>query len=128
MTRPSLTASLLLTAFVGTALFGFAPMTIGANIEGDCPLSAMATPDCPENTIMMAFHHLSAYYTFLNIPVASDLALTLFFSALALALVLFSRPPPLPRVPLLRFYDPPRSVFRRLLRRLALFELSPAAA
>jgi len=121
--------ALVTLPFLTVALFGFATMTVGPDaMPGDCPFSALGAPLCPDNAVVMALHHVAAYHSFLNVPIALGLlGLLLAMLSLAILLILL-RAPPLPRYrPPPYFYDSPPSVVRiRLLRWLARFELSPS--
>ena len=122
---------LAMLSFLTLALFGFAGMTYAADgsMQGDCPFSTMGASLCPPSALPGAIHHLLAYQSFLNVPVNSGvtalIAALLFAISAAFA---FSFHPPLRRILIFIFYDPPlfTSEDRKLKRCLSLFENSPS--
>lgn len=130
--KKSITA-LVLISFLTITLFSFAVMMHGPDgrMDGDCPFSAMGQSICPQDTIAVAIHHISAYQAFLNVPVSSGLTaliISLLFVAYA-SLLIFTRlpllgPPTFARVP----YDSlsTDSHSRKITRWLSLFENSPS--
>ncbi len=126
-------APFVLLAFLTLALFSFASMSYGSDgrMQGDCPFSAMGTSLCPPSTLPGALHHLSAYQSFLNVPV--DSALTALIIALLLitfGIFAYRIQPRIPDPPVhgaYRNHDPPVSVHTwKLVRWLSLLENSPA--
>lgn len=125
-------APFILASFLMVALFGFVAMSYGPDgrMEGGCPFSATGATFCPQDALIVAMHHISAYQSFLNIPV--DSAMLLLMSALFFAvylLVLIVRPL-LFTIPVRTnhlSHGPPLSArTRKITRWLSLFENSPS--
>jgi len=100
-------------------------------MQSDCPFSAMGVSLCPQDTVAMAFHHISAYNSFLNVPV--NLGITTFIISLLLvagAMLAVSLNITLFELPVLVgiFYHFPLDVSykRKITRWLSLHENSPA--
>ncbi|MEK7609855.1 MAG: hypothetical protein AAB470_01890 [Patescibacteria group bacterium] len=124
---------LVLTSFLTVAIFSFAVMTRGPDgrMEGDCPFSVVGQSICPQDTVAVAIHHISAYQSFLNMPVGSGLTaliVSLLFAVCAALFILISSPllgpPAVARI----LYDSPSIGLRsrKLTRWLSLFENSPS--
>ena len=127
----------IITAFVlasllALALFSFALIMHEQNglTSGDCPFSTLGTSLCPENSVAVAIHYISAYHAFFNVPLGTALSALIFslIFAVSVALVIFIRlplllPPTFSRV----FFDslPVNSYSRKIIRWLSLFENSP---
>ncbi|HEY4483300.1 MAG TPA: hypothetical protein VI953_03955 [Candidatus Paceibacterota bacterium] len=84
---------LLLLAFLAITFFGFATMVHGIDMDGsmvgDCPFSVLGDASlCPQNTLAMVVHHISAYNSFLNFPIQISLG-TLLATLLLLAYFAF---------------------------------------
>lgn len=124
---------LVLASFMAVTFFGFAIMMHGPNgwMSGDCPFSVMGASLCPQNTLATAIHLISAYHTFLNVPVGAGLTtlvISLLF-AVCILLVIFIRSPLLGPPALVGiFYDSPPAAShkRKITRWLSLFENSPS--
>lgn len=130
-------AIILLLSFLALAIFSFA--MIGHEPDGtmreDCPFATFAGSAslCPQDMLAVAVHHVSAYSTFLNVPVPVAFGLML-TALLALAYIAFfsytSAQILSPRV--LRkwkYYSPPNVslLARKIARWLSLLEHSPSA-
>ena len=65
----------VLTSFLTVVFFSFAVMIHGPDgrMSGNCLFSASSVSLCPQDTVAVAIHHLSAYHAFLNAPVGSGL-------------------------------------------------------
>lgn len=125
--------ALVLTSFLTVAIFSFAVMMQGPDgrMKGDCPFSVVGQSICPQDTVAVAIHHISAYQAFLNVPVSSGLTaliISLLFVVCAIFFIFI-------RSPLL---EPPSFVYipndspltslsgRKITRWLSLFENSPS--
>ncbi len=67
--------SLILLSLVTILLFGFSIMVHGADesMPRDCPFSTLGgTSLCPQDTLAIVIHHISAYHALLNIPIHSS--------------------------------------------------------
>lgn len=70
---------LVLLAFLAITFFGFATMVhgmddMGGSMAGDCPFTLLGDASlCPQNTLAMVVHHISAYNSFLNFPIQISL-------------------------------------------------------
>ena len=93
---------LILLSFLMMAFFSFFSMTPGPDgrIRGDCPFSNMETSLCPPSSLPGAIHHISAYQSFIQVPVNSGITALiialLITASIALAfpfLFLVYRPP-----------------------------------
>ncbi len=124
--------ALVLMSFLTIVFFSFVFMTYGQDgrMQSDCLFSVVGTAPCsPGET--GAIHHISAYQSFLNVPVGSDLTTAIIASLLALAAALvFSALPLLvqPLISVAYFFDPPPVSFgtRKITHWLSLFENSPS--
>lgn len=123
---------ILLLSFLAMVFFSFALMAHGPDgrMQGDCPLATTGASLCPQDAAAMVLHHLSAYQSFLNVPVSFGLAvLAALFFAVGLAQVLsrgfFSF---VFAVPMRRLYTSPPSVSynQKLSRWLSILEHSPS--
>lgn len=125
--------ALILASFLAAAFLGFAMMTYGSDgsMSDDCLFSPIGLSLCPQNTLAVVTHHVSAYYAFLNVPVGVSLTvlmISLLFVAYA-ALAVFTKmlldsPPALAW----SYHDDPpvdRGSGKRA-RWLSLFENSPS--
>jgi hypothetical protein len=77
---------LILASFLAIVFFGITVMIHGpeGGLSADCPLSSMGDSTCPQDILSASVHHLSAYYSFFNVPVSSTiltLVLFMFFVA-----------------------------------------------
>ena len=89
----------------------------GGRMQGDCPFSTMAV-SCPQDALAAAVHHISAFVSFLNVPIV---LFTIIFTAFIFSLPLLRRP-----LVIGYLYNPPRySQNRKITRWLSLFENSP---
>ena len=120
-------ASLVLVIFSSLAMASHEP---GGNMTNDCPFSSPGTSFCPQNLIAATIHHLSAYYSFFNVPL--NLGLTMFVSLLLILyfVLISSISPPRFKSALLnsRLYTPLPVPLRdrKITHWLALLENSPA--
>jgi hypothetical protein len=126
-------AILVLTSFLSVAFFSFDMMMQGPDgrMVGDCPFSAMGASLCPQDTVAVAVHHISAYYAFLNVPIGSGAAsLIILLLATASIMLMIFREWMLPGPPqfLYSFYNSPPldSNRRKITHWLSLFENSPS--
>jgi len=128
--------SVIVASFLSLALFSFVIMTHnseGLMTVGGCPLSVIGASLCPQESMASAAHHISAYRSFLNVPVGYGLTvLFAYLIILALAAIIFStlRLPPLnPPIFAGGFQDidsRPR-YDRKITRWLSLLENSPSS-
>ena len=125
-------APLLLLSFTAVAFLSFATMSYGqdGHMQGDCPFSTTGTPLCPQDAFSMVLHHISAYQSFLNVPVdfgitALLMALSLIGIALMVSKRLFLQ---IPIILTRLWYEPPfiTSQERKLTRWLSILENSPS--
>ncbi|HCR52610.1 TPA: hypothetical protein DIV48_03145 [Candidatus Kaiserbacteria bacterium] len=126
-------APFVLLSFLTLAFFGFTGMSYGSNgqMQGDCPFSAVGTSLCPPSALPGALHHLSAYQSFLNVPVGSAFAaLIIGLLLIAFGLLAYRIQPRILPVSARGAYcthDPPVSARTwKLTRWLSLLENSPA--
>lgn len=130
---PKIITSLVLTSFLMIVFFSFATMMHGPDgrILGDCPLSVLGASLCPQDIVSVARHHISAYYTFLNVPVGAGLAPLIAFLLFVISAVLLT----FVRLPLLGppalsyvLYDSQSadSYSKKITRWLSLLENSPS--
>lgn len=123
-------APLILTSFILVTFFGFVSMSYGPDgrMQGDCPFSTMGTSLCPQSILPGVIHHLSAYQSFISVPVNSDITtpLSALLIVVSIALV-FSFHPFLYKslVPISYSSPPCTSHHRKVKRWLSLFEYSP---
>ena len=128
-----ITVLIVLASFLMIALLSFSLMTHGPDgrMGGECPFSAMGASLCPQNTLAVALHHISAYNSLLAAPTQSGItaliAVLLFVASLVL---LLSVSPPAFSAPARAgsFFDSPRATpqDRKEIRWLSLFENSPS--
>lgn len=127
-------APLMVASFMLVALFGFVAMSYGSDgrMEGDCPFSATGAALCPQDALIVAMHHISAYQSFLNVPVDSTLILLMGILLLAVYLLVLIVRPLLFIIParLTHFsHGPPISArTREITRWLSLLENSPSVS
>ncbi len=126
-----ITAPLVLLSFLTMAFFSFAVMTYGSDgsMQGDCPFSAMGASLCPPSALPGAVHYISAYQSFLNVPVNTGImALVIALLTIVYVALAFSFHPLLyrPLAPLLYNSPPFTSQDRKIKRWLSLFENSPS--
>ena len=124
-------AVLILASFLALALFSFATISHGGDMQGNCPFSAPGGLICPQNMLATAIHHILAFHTFLNVPVSISTAVLIIFLLLtSYVLGVLSTSPPIPIFLTLveNFYDSPpvTSHDRKIKRWLSLFENSPS--
>lgn len=64
-------AALSIITFLALVFFGLNFMSHGADegMPGDCPFSAIKSPLCSQDAFAMAFHHIFAYQSFVNVPI-----------------------------------------------------------
>ena len=126
-------APLVFASFLMAAFFGFTAMSNGPDgrMQGDCPFSVTGASLCPQDAVAAAVHHLSAYQSFLNVPVSLGFGtLISMFGLIGLALVLVASSPPVP-IPVassgVLYTSPPLASYnKKLIRWLSLFENSPS--
>lgn len=124
-------APLLLASFLAVTLLSFASMTYGPDggMQGDCPFSVMGASLCPSSALPSAIHHLSAYQSFISVPVSADIT-TLIISLLlivSIALAILFHPPAYKTSIFVPYRPVPFTSYNRKIRRwLSLFENSPS--
>ena len=114
-------------------LFSFATVMHGPDgrISGNCPFSAIGASLCPQDTVAIVLHHISAYQSFINVSVNFG-TVALIISLLLvpwMTFVVFISPSllrPLALVGILYNFPPDTSYKREITRWLALHENSPA--
>ena len=128
-----ITVLFILISFLTIVFFGFVIMAHGpsGNMQGDCPFSALGTSICPQNSIDLVFHHISAYQSFISAPVNFSPSylivwLILVASAFLGVSLLISPPELLSFFHTFRDPTPYTSHKRKILSWLTLFENSPA--
>jgi hypothetical protein len=126
-------AALVLTSFLTVVIFSFAVMMQGPDgrMEGDCPFSVVGLSICPQDTVAVAIHHISAYQAFLNVSVSSGLTALILSLLLAVCAIFFIfirslllGSPSFVCVP--NDSPPTGSSGRKITRWLSLFENSPS--
>ena len=92
ITLRKIVAPLVLVSFLIVAFLGFSSMSYesGWRMAGGCPFSAIGTSLCPQDTVAVAMHHISAYESFLSAPVGPGI--TALISALLLVSLLILKP------------------------------------
>ncbi|MDP2655765.1 MAG: hypothetical protein Q8P17_04580 [bacterium] len=132
LTFKKITGPLILASFLMVALFGFVAMSYGPDgrMQGGCPFSATGIVLCSQDALVAALHHISAYQSFLNVPVDSTLMLLMGALLLAVYILVLIIRPLLFVVPvrLAHFsHGPPLSArTRKITRWLSLLENSPS--
>lgn len=122
----------VLASFLTLIFFGLATMMHGpeGGVQGDCPFSAMGVSLCPQETLAIAIHHISAYQAFINVSVSSSMMVFIISLLLILCVYLtFSLGRVLIRFPVSVFFhnSPPASSYKiKITRWLSLFENSPS--
>ena len=123
---------LVLASFLSVAFFGFAAMSYGPDgrMQGDCPFSVTGVSLCPQNALFGAIHHLSAYQSFISVPIGFNLTVLLIaLFAFSIALILFWDPPILTPIASAGFlYESPHppSYNKKRAHWLSLLENSPS--
>jgi hypothetical protein len=123
-------APLMLASFLSVSFFSFAAMAYGPDgrMQGDCPFSAIGASLCPQSALPGAIHYISAYSSFLNVPVNSGILVLII--AMLIAIIVLALPiRPLLFSPLAFVsHHPPlvTSHDRKIKRWLSLFENSPS--
>src|SRR3989344_5180414 len=124
---------LVLASFLSVAFFGFAAMSYGPDgrMQGDCPFSVTGVSLCTQDALFGAIHHLSAYQSFISVPIGFNLtALFIALFAFSIALLLSWNPPIL--IPIASaglFYESPHLSLCRKKKThwLSLLENSPSS-
>lgn len=82
---------LILISFLMVVFFGLALMVhkSDGSMVGNCPLSLAEESICSQNTLATAIHHISAYQSFLNVPIGSTNINILLISLLLATLFFF---------------------------------------
>lgn len=123
---------IVFVSFVATVPFGFALMMHErGEMAGTCPFSPAAAMPCSQSMMASVIHHISAYYSFLNVPAGMTVFSTLFLIGVFLIFVFSIDYLPLP--PVFLFADradfsPDAVSKRKATRWLSLFEHSPSIA
>jgi len=124
-------APLILASFLMVVFFGFAAMSQGpdGHMQGGCPFSATGSSFCPQNAVAVVMHHISAFQSFLNVPVGIYMtALILALLIFGVIIVLFASPPVfIHTVPIRFLYESPPLVSynKKLMRWFSLLEYTP---
>lgn len=124
----------VLASFLMMALFSFVVMIHGSEgqIPGNCPFSSTGVSLCPQDSLAVVIHHISAYQSLLSAPLNFSMTVFILFLIFAAGASLFiSSGPPLIKLQTSAeiFYGPPAEVSPRdknITRWLSLFENSPA--
>lgn len=125
-------APFMLVSFLMVALFGFVAMSYGPDgrMQGSCLFSATGMAFCPQDALVVARHHISAYQSFFNVPAHSAAMILISALLLAACIVAFAVRSPLFKPPVLTNhfpYSPPVSArTRKITRWLSLLEHSPS--
>lgn len=121
-----ITTTSLVLSFLLVAFFGSVAMSYGADgrMQGDCPFS-FGVSLCPQNVLPGVIHHISAYQSFINVPLSLFVSSLLFVSVIILIfsfhLLLYKQFVPI------SYNSPPfTSQDRKIKRWLSLFENSPS--
>lgn len=124
---------LVLASFLTVAFFGFVAMSYGPDgrMQGDCPFSATGASLCPQNAPSGAIHHLSAYQSFISVPMNSGITALIIALLIVVCVALVFSFHPFLYKSLIRvgyFYDSPpiSSRIRKIMRWLSLLENSPS--
>lgn len=132
-TTKKIIALFVLTSFLTIIFFNFAVMMHepDGSMQGNCPFSSMGVSLCPQDILAMAFHHISAYNSLLNVPVNFGITTLIisFFLIASVILAVFIDPslfgPPV--LAGILFNTPPDTSYKRkIISWLALRENSPA--
>ena len=126
-----ITIPLILASFLMAAFFGFVAMSYGPDgrMQGDCPFSNMGMSLCPQSALPSALHHISAYHSFLNVPISFQItSLIITLLIIVSGVLVFSFNPPLYRSLTFVSYNstPFTSHNRKIKRWLSLLEHSPS--
>lgn len=127
-----LIATLTLVSFLAVVIFSLVFMIPGQDgtMSGDCPLSAIDTSTCPQNTLAMAIHHISVYTDFLNVPTRSPMVLAAVVLLLAIVGAIISsarlHPGSSPPARVLADRLSDHSHRKKIIRWLSLLENSPS--
>ena len=122
----------ILASFLMVALFSPYMMSTDGRMSGNCPFSIIGTSLCPQGSLAVAIHHISAYHSFFNVFVHSGITALIFFTLLlALSeILILSISPPLfrPLVLIGRLHNSPPVIQRngKITRWLSLLENSPS--
>ncbi|MDO8579402.1 MAG: hypothetical protein Q7R72_00840 [bacterium] len=125
---------IILLSLLTIVFFGFSLMTHGREAMTDnCPFSPISKTLCFQSTTASVIHHISAYYSFLNVPLYSSMTifLSLFLIAVFLIFTFSVDYSLLWPVVLSRGrmeFSPIVSFDRKTIRWLSLFEHSPSIA
>jgi len=122
----------ILSSFLTIVFFSFATMIheSDGNMSKGCLFSTGGTFLCPQDALIMVFHHVSSYQSFINVPTNFGItALVIFLLFIAyIVLIIFSN---LSRfefsTPVGVFYSPPQKIpyKRKITHWIALHENSP---
>lgn len=132
MMRPygKMISLIVFVSFVATVSFGFALMMHEqGEMVGACPFSPAGAVSCSESMMTSVIHHISAYYSFLNVPAGMTVFFALFLIGIFLIFVLSINYRPLrPIVSLVTRADfsPIISSKKKIIHWLSLFEHSPS--
>ena len=127
-------SAFVLASFLAIALLSFTfMMTADGRMAGNCPFSVMGASLCPQGTLALAVHHISAYRSFFNVFVNSGITVIIIFALLFALRAIFNLatgPPSLSR-PLIvtgGLHDSPPVIShkRKITHWLALLENSPS--
>lgn len=95
----------LIFASFATVIFFSIPFMMhghGAQMDGGCLFPSGATALCPQTDFGSAIHHLASYQSFLNITanqgMSGLIALVIFLTLIALAVMIFLASPPLLKI------------------------------
>ena len=121
----------VLASFLMVVFFGFNAMSRGidGSMQVDCPFSATGASLCPQSAAPGVLHHLSAYQSFLNVPVHSGIPALVLALCISIFFVLFANPFLLiPIAPLKVLHKPLlRTLYdKKLIHWLSLLENSPS--
>ena len=134
MIRPygKMISLIIFVSFVATVSFGFALMMHEqGEMVGACPFSPAGVMPCSESMMTSVIHHISAYYSFLNVPAGMTVFSTLFLIGIFLVSIFSIDYFTLPPVSLSAGYvdfSQTSSSKRKTIRWLSLFEHSPSLA
>ncbi|MEK7515769.1 MAG: hypothetical protein AAB555_02465 [Patescibacteria group bacterium] len=131
VTLKKIITPLVLLSFLVMALFSFSGMSYGpdGSMQGDCPFSSLGTSLCPPGALPGAVHHLSAYQSFINVPINSGITALIISLLITVFVALIFSFHQLPRIAPVRvpYHSPPfTSQDRKIKRWLSLFENSPS--
>ncbi|TSD03428.1 MAG: hypothetical protein Athens071416_109 [Parcubacteria group bacterium Athens0714_16] len=124
-------ASFVLLSFLIIVFFSFVVMMHEPNggMSKNCLFSTVDVSLCPQDALVMVFHHISSYQSFINIPIDFGISILVIFLLFVLYTILttFINSSQFKLVSIGISYSPPQETSheRKIARWVALHENSP---